>query len=144
MKTITLNNISLFIVPNSLSADEFGQLQVQLWGHTEGGEGMRASQNVEDHGIGILDENGKRIGMASPKLGFIPVSVFADKREGDKVTFMTHGWVDDIDSDDREEVMFIIEDALLQQKGWRYGRFGEFHTLLKSLVAAAKANSIGA
>ena len=139
MKMIILNNINLFIIPNSLTEDELGQLQVQLWGHTDGGEGMEASQNIEDHSVEIHG-----VGYASPKLGFIPVSVFAGKREGDKVTFTTHGWVEDIDTYQREEVTFVLQDAVIQQKGYRYSRFGEFHTLLKSLVMSAKAHDIGA
>lgn len=139
MKTIILNNINLFIIPNSLTEDELGQLQVQLWGYTDGNDKMSSSANIEDHSVELYG-----IGFASPKLGFIPISNFAGKAEGDSVTFTTNGWVEDPETHKREEATFILQDAVLNQRNNRYSRFGNFEKVLKSLIASAKAHSIGA
>ena len=143
MKAFILENVKLFVVPNGLVEDSLGQLYVQLWGHTDGSKVTASSANVDDHGIPILDENGKTIGLASPKLSEIPISVFADKWEGDAVTFMTEGWIEDMEHR-RESAAFILKDAVLQQQGFRYERFGSFDEVLKRLIRNAKARNISA
>lgn len=140
MKTIVLKNVKLFVVPNALEVDDLGQLKVQLWGHIDASENNAASGNLDDHGVLIIE--GENSFFARPRLSAIPVSVFAGKQEGDTVTFMTEGWEES--KGERKECVFIFEDALLQQKGWRYERFGAFHEVLNRLVQNAKANKMSA
>ena len=136
MKTIVLNGISLFVVPNTLLADELGQYTVQLWGHTDGIEGeIFPSQNIDDHGVRVLVE--EKVALVSPRLAAMPISVFAGKQEGDKVTFLTSGWIDWLEGE-RKPCNFVIQDAVLQQKGYRYGRFGSFENVLKRLLMNAE------
>lgn len=73
--------------------------------------------NIPDHGILINDK------YYHIRIGLLPAALFAGKKEGDHVTF---NYVDD-DVD-------ITVDMYLNQKDYRYGRFGTFEEVFQKLM----------
>lgn len=149
--------VDTFIVPNSLAStadlctpfqnDEVTRLVkfnndngrnfnvvtgkcVQLW-YT--GENTCGSENLEDHGFKLLDENGEECYMnLGFRSGYIPVGIFDGKKEGDIVDIVVpaYRWNDD---NQQHEVKVTLRCTLRQSK-YRYRNFGTFETCLARLA----------
>ena len=90
---------------------------VQVWIHADG------SDNLTDHGLDdeMIDElwpNGEQAACYAP--GYLPISLFEGKKEGDTVTLTTTA-----------EVKL---DVKLEQLPYRYGHFGTFEEVLGRLI----------
>lgn len=97
---------------------------VQVWIHADG------SDNLTDHGLDdeMIDElwpNGERAACYAP--GYLPISLFEGKKEGDTVTFTTTAGVK--------------LDVKLEQLPYRYGHFGTFENVLSRLVRKDAADT---
>lgn len=135
MKRVYNINAEAFIIPNSLEFNKkTGEVEVQLWfvAPTETDD-CYESDNICDHGVILKD--GSEDGLwVRPNAYFqmVPIKNFIGKKEGDVVI------IDAPVSADRKnpgnEDAILRMECTLNQKSYRYRRFGTFDEVLDKLI----------
>ena len=166
MKSITMENGTvkinggIFIIPNSATKfchmGEFWQNRcrkymeelcelngitfnpddylIECWYHSDECD----CDNIPDHGISCMID-GKKCYISSNKIRrMIPSQIFGDHVEGDIITVKIPATIDiESTKEEYESKDIILEINLeLNQKDYRYGRFGNFEDVLKQVIDA--------
>lgn len=108
---------------NGVAFNENDRL-IEMWFHSE----ELNTENLIDHGGSIEDSEGnvKRIYVQGI---YIPESIIRNCKEGDTITYKMRGSI----GNPKEDLILELE-LTLQQKGYRYSRYGNFEKVLASLL----------
>lgn len=102
------------------------------------------TESLGDHGGLFIGEDGKEHIIPNGRIGeFFPAKIFADHKEGEVVEVKIPKGYDKFNAD-----FDVVLNLKLSQKGYRYGRFGNFETVFeqvaRSKMNAASRMSVGA
>lgn len=139
--------VSTFITPDNIleGAIKFCELNgtvfnpdvdqiVQLWIHSDD----LSTENLADHGGKYIAESGTEYSIGISSSGrHIPSNILCGHVEGDVITVKIPCWarcIDDVHGKNSFDI--VIELSLtLQQRGYRYGSFGNFEEVLQKVMA---------
>ena len=112
------------LIANGIQNDD--EKLVQIWFFTPGND----ESNWVDHNIDGYEE----LEYWKPAIGYLPVSLFEDKDDGDVVTVNLP--IEKYDYNEKITMNTTIKVQLkLDQLGTRYKRFGSFAEVLKRVTA---------
>ncbi len=155
--TITTETAKCFVVPNSMItandlynpetripwleelarinnvkvADMANEPLVELWFTDKESLG---SENLCDHGF-TAEVNGEECFFV-PSITYLPVSFFKDLKEGDKIHFTVP--IENPAVGIKASLVMTVE---LNQRDFRYRRFGDFQDVLGSLLGKMKVSA---
>lgn len=97
---------------------------IEMWFHSK----ELNTDNLIDHG-GFLEDSDGNVRHIYVQGVYMPESIIKDCKEGDVITYKMRGFI----SDPREELILELE-LTLQQKEYRYSRFGNIEEVLEFLL----------